>query len=442
MATKPSNRGAVSSITPFLPQVAFCLAVIACQRAPDPGPEPGDGVTPTLAGPTCNGPATTGDACADPEDADPLDAVVATQGELRLALRDVVTAIGWREIASGQSVADRYGQAWIDDDGTLARLADTALDEALLRHDCSRFGLELEPERAAEAVREDPIAARLAEDPERDATLAEHHLTWADVEHIAAQTAWFEAWQAHRVASITDEDRRQAWLATRDRVALELVDVPNIHSRGEVDALLAVSTDEVDRWYDDHRNYFLRPADETGQRTMRALDDTVRREIAQRLLRERGASPQSSALADRVRDAMAAGAEALQAVLDDNALRLAPTGAFRRTARGNVPGVGEAPELVEAAFAEGLEVGAIIGPVHTRSGLIVARVTERHRPDPAGWEAERDAFAPEFDAYVRRNAWGARVEEFSRDNPRAVDFEALRRGLTEVFGAAGAEGSG
>ncbi len=229
----------------------FALTIAACRPADAPPVEPQS--TGAQAGLTT---ADPGSATGD----EPLTVIVGRQGERVITADDFRRGVAWRSLLNGEPIEAAYGPTWLDDDRLVRRLVHSMLDEALLRADADRFGLEISAEARADAYDQVLPVSALDDlsDEARTERLADLGLTEDDLRWAIEERAIYTLWADHRVASLTDDDRWNAWSAAHDRVTLELVIVPNTPSREAIDAVLAERADDVRRYYDERRNHFLR----------------------------------------------------------------------------------------------------------------------------------------------------------------------------------------
>lgn len=166
-------------------------------------------------------------------------------------------------------------------------------------------------------------------------------------------------------------------------------------------------------------------------REMRPLDEDVRAQIAHHFAREESPAAEPLAHANGIVVALQQNPENAEAIYRENRILSETTSSFRRTPSGVVPTIGEAPALSDLVFADGVEVGDLIGPVHVSAGIVVARVLSRERVTDEDFQRDREAFTEEFAGYMRDNAWPARVAEYSSGHPRELDLDALRAALAE-----------
>ncbi len=202
----------------------------------------------------------------------------------------------------------------------------------------------------------------------------------------------------------------------------------------ELPAAFDVPVGEIGPVTRDNRGFYFVENFEIRGRELRPLDDRLRQEIARAILREAGPSAESMVRADRIMDGFREDREA--AVLAEERLSSDEIPLFARTQLGIVPHIGQAPELVEAAFSDGVEAGTLIGPLHVYAGIIVARVTERTVVTRAQYEAERETFDVEFEAYIRANAWPARRAEFDAAQRPSVNLPRIRAAYAARMAAA------
>ena len=164
-------------------------------------------------------------------------------------------------------------------------------------------------------------------------------------------------------------------------------------------------------------------------RELRPLDDDVRAQIAHHFAREGGPAAAPMAHAVDIANALRTSPENAVEIYRENRVLSETTSDFRRTSGGVVPTVGEAPALSDLVFANGVEVGDVIGPVHVPAGIAIARVLVRERVTDEDFQRDRESFVVEFSGYMRESAWPARVAEYSAGHTRDVDLAALRVAL-------------
>lgn len=132
-------------------------------------------------------------------------------------------------------------------------------------------------------------------------------------------------------------------------------------------------------------------------------EPALRREIAATLLREADVLPHARQVAERARLILRTRPDspALAALLDAERIRRKPTPPFARSERTLVPGIGLAPELVDAAFALA-RPGDVTPIVQVRQDYVIARLVTREVADPARWAAVKDAYIEAWKARERR----------------------------------------
>ena len=161
-----------------------------------------------------------------------------------------------------------------------------------------------------------------------------------------------------------------------------------------------------------------------------AHDGALRREIAATLLREADILPHATEVAERTRALLVARSDGpiLKGWLKSNRIKRSQTRPFFQEERTLVPGVGLAPELVEAAFAL-RKVGAVSDPIHVRQDYVIARLVERESPDPATWPTAKAAYIEAWKQRTRSTVvedWlSARLanEPLWIDMPRIIDID-------------------
>jgi hypothetical protein len=119
-----------------------------------------------------------------------------------------------------------------------------------------------------------------------------------------------------------------------------------------------------------------------------AHDAALRREIAATLLREGDVLPNARRVAETVRQRLRAHPAGLTTMMKTERLKRRTTPAFSQSRRTLVPGLGLAPELVEAAFKL-RRTGEVTPVVRVRQDYVIARLVERKTPDPATWPTVR-----------------------------------------------------
>ena len=104
---------------------------------------------------------------------------------------------------------------------------------------------------------------------------------------------------------------------------------------------------------------------------------------------------------------------------------------FFNPARGNAPGLGDAPALYAAAAAA-TTAGQVLPAVYqTPAGPVVAQVKERQRPDPAAYDRQREEVAARLGSRRQaevENAWLKTL----RDGAKVKVNDALLRGTVAV----------
>lgn len=501
MARETSNVGGAGSTRFRLVQVVACGFLLACKSGGGPADSP---------------PAESTGA-AEVSDNDAPEEPYAIHGPLRVSISDFEEEVAWRSWLTGEPIEAAYSEEWREDDSLLGRLTAQLFENALLRYDAERWEITPSDEELAAVMADMPVVSDLIDSSEenRAAALAGTGLTWDGVVEHAELVVLMEKWHDHRIENLTDEDLERAYVIRNDRAALETAIVPNIHPRQTIERIIQERAQEVQRYYDEHRNFFLMPRgarirevaveaadaeagrvraeallelartegidaalaeEDTSQpmtrgnaemwiaqprfpdafgtlpgeiseliradpywifvevlehrgRELRPLGDEVREQIAHHLAREEAPAPEAMERANALADALRATPTPGPELYREHRVLSETTSSFQRTPTGVVPTVGVAPELSDLVFAEGTQVGDVLGPVHTSAGLVVARVLSRERPAETDFETNRESFTDEFAEYMQRHAWPARVAEFSGLHERAIDLDQLRAHL-------------
>jgi parvulin-like peptidyl-prolyl isomerase len=171
-------------------------------------------------------------------------------------------------------------------------------------------------------------------------------------------------------------------------------------------------------------------------REMRPLDDDVRQQIAHHLARETSVAEEAMADAQRLAAALRENSDNAATIYVGHRVLSETTSDFRRSPTGIVPSLGEAAALSDLVFADGVEVGDVLGPAHVAAGVAVARVLSRTTADEAQFQENLEAFTAEFSQYMREHAWPARVAEFASQHERDVDGGAASAALAQGVTAA------
>lgn len=196
-------------------------------------------------------------------------------------------------------------------------------------------------------------------------------------------------------------------------------------SRDELPEAFDIPIGEISPIIEDARGFYFVEVFERQGGEMRPLDDTLRQRIARQLLAAERMAPDALAIAERVAERMREGGD-LMPLLEAHVLREETVPPFVSSSANVIPNVGYAPALVEAVFADGVETGDVIGPVHTPSGIVVAEVTAREQATREAFERDRDAFEVEYEAYLREHMWPARVQSFGAEHEVQLNLERLR----------------
>lgn len=404
------------------------------------------------------------------------------------------------------------------------RLTIKALETQVVRQTVARLGLQPEPEalrRAlANALVSRPHDAPVASIPtDLDAKLAARfEAPVATVRRVAADLLEGDTFSAHLLDAVPDATHRARWLRANTKVVVDLLRVPRVPTGSEIEAVVGLQADDIDIWYDIHRERFNRPEKARVRRALAqpASDDAaawaaaerraeawaarltagaaldavmgegdgsearrggrfgratreqlpqafsvdpgghtqpirepdgwavyhveafipalvrprhdrpVRREIAATLLRETDVLPHARHIAERARLLlkMRPDGAVLPELIKAERLKRSTTPPFAQSERTLVPGIGIAPDLVEAIFALRAP-GAVTSVVRVRQDYVIARLVRRDAPDPATWPQARAAWIEQWRAGARRTVIQDWLSETLRGAPLWLDMPRI-----------------
>lgn len=198
-------------------------------------------------------------------------------------------------------------------------------------------------------------------------------------------------------------------------------------SERELPPVVDVPVGEIGEINQDRNGFYFAETFEIEERTPMPLDATLRQDIARRILRAERVSPATRERADTVVAAMRDGT--LDATLAEHNLRVSEIPPFPYSRNNNIPIVGQAEPLMTAAYGEDVQVGDVLGPIHTHAGVVVAKVREQNVATREIYEAERDAFRVTFDAYLRDSVWPARLAEVGEEDVAELHVALIQAAL-------------
>lgn len=449
----------------------------------------------------------------------PKDAPLGRAGPATLDAAEFDVAISEARILERWRVGREPPIAALRSSDLRRRVVIKALETRVVRGEATRRGLLPSPDalqRAlVNALEGRPYDAPAGPAPaDLEAQLAARYAApVAHIRQVATDLIQAKAFAESLVDAVPEAEHRARWMTEETRVTLDLLRVPRVPAGYEIEAAVALEADDIDIWYDIHRERYdrpekarirrvlARPADASpaandaararavawvkrlaagevdavmgegdgteakrggrfGRVTRAQLpqafdagagghtapireadgwavyhvesvvpalhrprhDRALRREIAATLLRDGDVLPHARQVAERARYLLRTrpAGDGLTRLLKAERIRRSETPPFAQSERTLVPGIGLAPELVEAVFAL-KTTGAVTPIVRVRQDYVIARLVARTTPDAARWPVVKAGYISKWKASARRTAVQDWLSETLRGQPLWLD---------------------
>jgi hypothetical protein len=158
---------------------------------------------------------------------------------------------------------DRAVEQWYRSDARVRALLGSELEYAVLAEQVASLGIVVtEADVDAQIARVEPLARVAALAPaERDAAFREFApLTWEIARSFAFERARLVAWIDQHVVLPPDDVLRDEWVRANDRVAIDVVVVPNQHADFEIERFVDANRPRIEAEYAANLGRFTLPA--------------------------------------------------------------------------------------------------------------------------------------------------------------------------------------